>query len=133
MLDDELAEEGGRRRWGDYAPQWVDKEDKKDGYPDTGGQHSAGGWEGPCGKIEIEEVDVRLTGGKDTKDDPRNPDAWEKEIGKIGKGGAYMFSSGSLLNGGNVGGGAFVVGKGGKDMGRRGGCYGGWSGKSATV
>ena len=73
-------------------------------------------WDGQCGKIEIEEVDVIPAGGKDSKDDPRNPEAWEKEISKIGKGGAYIFSDGSLLDGEIVGGVAFVVGKGGKEM-----------------
>ena len=34
---------------------------------------------------------------------------WEKEIDRFGKGGAYIYSDGSLLEGGNVGGGAFVV------------------------
>ena len=43
-------------------------------------------WGGPCRKAEIEEVYVRPTGGKDSRDDPKTPDAWEKEIGKIGKG-----------------------------------------------
>ena len=41
-------------------------------------------------------------------------EAWHKEIGKAGIGGAYVYSDGSLLEsdngeGGNVGGGAFVV------------------------
>ena len=40
---------------------------------------------------------------------------WEKEIGKIGKGGAYVYSDGSLLDGGNVGGGALVVERSGKE------------------
>ena len=35
---------------------------------------------------------------------------WEKEIGKAGRGGAYIFSDGSLLESGNVGGGVFIVG-----------------------
>ena len=43
-------------------------------------------------------------------DDPKDPGAWEKEIGKEGVGGAYIFSDGSLLETGNVGGEAFVVG-----------------------
>ena len=59
---------------------------------------------GPCQRVEVEEVDIRLV------DDPKDPGAWEKEIGKEGAGGAYIFSDGSLLETGNVGGGAFVVG-----------------------
>ena len=58
---------------------------------------------GPCQKVEIKEVDVRPV------DDPKDPEAWEKEIGKEGVGGAYIFSDGCLLESGNVGGGAFVV------------------------
>ena len=74
-------------------------------------------WGGPCRKVEIEGVNVRPAGGgEDSKDDPKNSDAWEKEIGKIGKGGAYVFADGSLLDGGNVGGGAFVVEKGDREM-----------------
>ena len=40
---------------------------------------------------------------------------WEKEISKAGIGGAYIFSDGSLLQNGNVGGGAFVVGNDGRE------------------
>ena len=43
-------------------------------------------------------------------EDPKDPEAWEKEIRKEGVEGAYIFSDGSLLESGNVGGGAFVVG-----------------------
>ena len=32
-------------------------------------------WGGACQKVEIEEVDVRPAGGKDSQDDPKNPDA----------------------------------------------------------
>ena len=49
---------------------------------------------------------MRPTGGKGSDNDPEDPDAWEKEIGKTGIGGAYVFSDGSLLENGNVGGGA---------------------------
>ena len=40
--------------------------------------------------MEVEEVDLRRV------DDPKDPDAWEKEIGKAGIGGAYVFSDASL-------------------------------------
>ena len=56
----------------------------------------------------MEEVDVRPAGGKDSQDDPTKPDAWEREISRFGKGGAYVYSDGSLLDRGNVGGGALV-------------------------
>ena len=62
---------------------------------------------GPCRRVEIEEVDVRPCGGPESEKDPEE---WEKEIGKAGKGGVYIFSDGRLLETGNVGGGAFVVG-----------------------
>ena len=45
--------------------------------------------------------------------DPKDPEEWEKEIGKAGIGVAYIFSDGSLLESGNVGGGSFIVGSGG--------------------
>ena len=51
-------------------------------------------WGGSCRKVEVEEVDLRPV------DDPKDPGAWEKEINKTGKGGAYVFSDGSLLEGG---------------------------------
>ena len=35
MLDDELAEEGDGRRWDDHAPQWVSREEKKEGFVST--------------------------------------------------------------------------------------------------
>ena len=72
-------------------------------------------------KVEVEEVDARPLGGKGSEQDPEKPDAWEMEIGKAGKRGAYVFSDGSLLEsgnvngggngggGGNVGGGGFIV------------------------
>ena len=53
----------------------------------------------------MEEVDVQSASGKDSLDDPKNPDAWEKEVSRVGKGGTYLYSDGSLLEGGNVGGG----------------------------
>ena len=60
--------------------------------------------------MDIEEVDVRPMGGKGSEQDSDNPEAWEKETGKAGKGGAHIFSDGSLLESGSVGGGAFIVG-----------------------
>ena len=48
----------------------------------------------------MEEVDLCPV------NNPEDPEEWEKEIGK---GGAYIFSDGSLLENGNVGGGAFIV------------------------
>ena len=103
MLDDELAEEGGRRRWDYHGPQWVNKEGKKDGFVSTLTRavsllpEGKPLWGGPCQKVEIDEVDVRPTGGKGSDQDPEDPDAWEIEIGKAGRGGAYIFSDGSLL------------------------------------
>ena len=58
-------------------------------------------WGGTCPRINIEEVDVRPTGGKESEKDPEE---WEKEIRKAGIGGAYIFSNGSLLESENVGG-----------------------------
>ena len=63
-------------------------------------------WGGACPKIGIEQVDVRPIGGKESEEDPEE---WEKKIRKAGIGGAYIFSDGSLLESGNVGGGAFIV------------------------
>ena len=58
------------------------------------------------GGEEGQEVDVRPTGGKQSEKDPEE---WEKEVRKAGIGGAYIFSDGSLLESGNVGGGAFLL------------------------
>ena len=94
MLDDELAEEGDGRAWNDHGPQWVAKEGKKDGFVSTltrmvsilpEGKPLFGG---PCQKVEIEEVDVRPSGGKESEKDPEE---WEKEIGKAGKGSLHLF------------------------------------------
>ena len=60
-------------------------------------------------------MDVRPAGGKTAKTTQRT-DVWEKKISRIGKGGAYVYSDGSLLDGGNVCGRAFVVEKDGKEM-----------------
>ena len=59
-------------------------------------------------EIEIEKVGVEPTGGKGSEQDPEDPEAWEKEIGKAGIGVAYIFSDGSLLESGNVRGEAFI-------------------------
>ena len=116
VVDDELAEEGEGRKWNDHGPQWVAKEGKKDRFMSTltrmvsillEGKPLFGGL---CQKAEIEEVEVRPV------DDPKDPEAWEKEIGKEGVGAAYIFSDGSLLETGNVGGGAFVVGTDGEEV-----------------
>ena len=48
--------------------------------------------------------------------DPKDPEEWKQEIRKTGIGGAYIFSDGSLLESGNVGGGAFVVGINGREQ-----------------
>ena len=42
-------------------------------------------WGGPCQKIDIEEVEVRPSGGKGSEQGPERPDAWEKEIGRQGE------------------------------------------------
>ena len=68
MLDDELAEEGGGRRWDDHGPQWVNKEGKKDGFMSTLMRavsilpEEKPLWRGVCRKIKIKAVDVRPTG-----------------------------------------------------------------------
>ena len=59
--------------------------------------------------MEVEEVVLCPV------DDPKDSDAWEKETSKAGIGGAYVFSDGSLLENGNVGGGAFVIGTDGQE------------------
>ena len=130
MLDDELAKEGGGKRWDDHGPQWVNKEGKKDGFMSTLTRavsilpEGKPIWGGICQKTKIKEVDVRPTGGRESEQDPEDQEEWEKEIGKVGIGGAYVFSDGSFLgndndndngNGRNVGGGAFVVGAGGEE------------------
>ena len=58
-------------------------------------------------------VDVRPAGGKESEQDP---EAWEKEIGKAGIGGAYIPSDGSLIESGNAGGGAYLVASGGAEV-----------------
>ena len=66
-------------------------------------------WGGPCQKVNIEEVDLRSSGAKGSEQNPNDQDAWEREIRRAGVGGALVFSDGSLLEGGVVGGGAFVM------------------------
>ena len=56
-----------------------------------------------CRKVEVEEVDLCPVG------DPKDPDAWEKEISNTGIRGDYVLFDSSLLEGGNVGEGAYVV------------------------
>ena len=111
VVDDELAEEGDGRRWDDHGPQWIAKEGKKDGFVSTltcivsilpEGKLL---WGRPCQKIEIEELDIRPIEAKGSwETDPEDPDAWEDEIRKAGIGGAFVFSDGSLLENGKVGG-----------------------------
>ena len=99
----------------------VNKEGKKDGFVSTLTRavsilpEGKPLWGGPCRKVDVKEVDVRLTGGKGSDQDPEKPDAYEKEIGKTGIGGAYVFSDGSLLESGNVRGGALTVWPGGRE------------------
>ena len=45
--------------------------------------------------MEVEEVDLCPV------NDPKDLGEWEKEIGKAGIGGDYVFSDGSLLEGGD--------------------------------
>ena len=112
MRDDELAEKGEGRRWNDHGPEWVNKEGKEDGYvstlteavsvlPEPEGKPL---WGGPCQNVNIEEVDLRPSGAKGSEQDPDDPDEWETEIRRAGVGGALVFSDGSLLEGGVVGG-----------------------------
>ena len=74
MIDDELTEEDCRM-WNDHCPQWVGKEGKRDGFVSTLTRmvsvlpEGKPFWGGPCRKVDIEEVDVRPTGGED---------GWEK-------------------------------------------------------
>ena len=78
MMDDELAEEGDGRRWNDHGPQWVNKEGKNDGFVSTLTRavsilpEEKPLWGGTSLKIEIEEVDVRQTGGKKVRKTRRN-------------------------------------------------------------
>lgn len=46
-------------------------------------------WRGPCRKVDVEVIDIRLTKGKDggDKNEPEDPDGWEAEISKAGAGG----------------------------------------------
>ena len=92
------------RSWDDRGPQWVNTEGKRDGFVSTLTQavsilpEGKPLWGGPCHKTKIEEVDLCPV------DDQKDPEEWENEIGKAGMGGAYIFSDGSLLGSGNVGG-----------------------------
>ena len=101
MINNELAEEGEGRRWNDHGLQLVDG--KKDGFVSTLTRavsilpEGKPLWTGTCQEVDIEEVDVRPTGSRGSKQGPDDPEAWEKEIGKVGIGGAYIFSDGSLL------------------------------------
>lgn len=67
-------------------------------------------WGGPCLKVDIKEVDVKPSGAKSSEQDPNDPGGWETEIQKAGAGVAYIYSDGSPLESGVVGGGAYVVG-----------------------
>ena len=59
-------------------------------------------------------MDVRPSGAKGSeKNDPEDPEA---EISKAGRDGVFVFSGGSLLEGGNVRGGAMVIGKDGGEQ-----------------
>ena len=66
-------------------------------------------WGGPCRKVGFGEVDVRPSGGKESKNDPEDPATWEVEISKAGASGAFDFFDRILLEGGNVGGGEFIL------------------------
>ena len=47
-------------------------------------------WGGSCRKVKVQEIDLCPV------NDPKDPEEWEKEIGKAGIEGAYIFSDGSL-------------------------------------
>ena len=104
VINDELAEKGEGRRWVDHGPQRVNTEGQKDGFVSTLTRavsilpEGKPLWGGQCRKVEVEVVDPYLV------DDPKDPDAWEKEISKAGIGGACVFSDGSLLENGPCGG-----------------------------
>ena len=53
----------------------------------------------------------RTVQGKVSEHDPEDADMWEKEISRIRADGAFVFSDSSLLEGGNVRGGVFVMNK----------------------
>ena len=90
MINDEMAETGEGRRWDDHGPRWDKTEGRKDGFVSTLTRavsilpEGKPLWGGTCPRIEIEEVDVRPTRGKESEKDP---EAWEKKIGKAGIGG----------------------------------------------
>ena len=62
-----------------------------------------------CRMVKIEEIDIRLCREKGSKQDPEDPEAWEREIEKAGLWKGYVFSDGTLVEGGKVGGGAFIL------------------------
>ena len=101
VIDDELAEGGDGKRWDVHGLQWVAKEGKKDGFVSTLTRmvsilpEGKPLWGGLCRKVEVEEVELCPV------NDPKDPGEWEKEIGKAGTGGDYVFSDGSLLERGN--------------------------------
>ena len=57
-------------------------------------------WGGPYRRVKIEEVDIRPSGGNGSKQDPEDPEAWEREIGKAGLGGPVCFRMAASWRGG---------------------------------
>ena len=120
QIDGELKE-GDGRRWNDHGLQWVGKEGKKDGFVSTltrmtsycrRGNHYGGvnvrklkSWRWISGPLEEREAIMTQR-------------AWMRGRSKSvkrGSGRAVVYSDGSLLESGNVGGGVFVVGTDGQE------------------
>ena len=97
VIDDKLAEGGGGRRWDYQDPQCVVKEEKNDGFVSILTHmvrilpEGKPMWGGPCQKVEGQGETHRCQRGE--KNDPENPDAWEAEISKPGRGGALYSST----------------------------------------
>lgn len=123
LMDGGLAEEGEGRSWNDHGAEKLERARNGVGWErgekgrirvhtNTHGQHLAGGENpigGPYQKVEIDEIDIRPAGGKGSQNDLEDPEEWEAEISKAGAGRAFIYSDGSLHEGGNEGGGSFVV------------------------
>ena len=88
VLDDEITEDGEGRNYNNHGPQWVGKEGKKDGFVSTLARMTSVLPEGKplCGYRGGRSRTIGL-GSKEGREDP---DAWEMEISKDGRGGAFL-------------------------------------------
>ena len=112
MIDNYLTEEDGGIR-NDHGPQSVRMEGKKNGYVSTLTRTVRG--EAPLGrKVDIEEVDVRPTGGRGVKMSRRTLMHGRSTSARLVL--AARLLSPSLLRGGNVGGGAVIVDSGEREV-----------------